>query len=330
MVITTFNTGRYLPETLESVFAQSHANYEIIVVDDGSTDDTRERARVYGSQITLIERDHEGLGPARNAGLALAAGEYVAFLDSDDVWEPEALDVQLDVARQYPESGLVVGDGMEFEGAAILNAHLYPEALVARLDATPDGRFTDWMYRDFLAASPVMCPGQTLIPRPVVEALGDVCVHPAGAQDYDYYLRITRRFPVTFHASPVVRWRYRTDSMSGRHDMRGLRSAAQALALYEREVRACAPDDAAAVRAAITSRARNGIEDACRSRVEFATIPDPDDLATIYQLAPRDPAIAWARFAFALPAPFDRVTLHATRTVRRALRRLGRLGRLGQ
>ncbi len=286
VVITTFNTGRYLPETLESVFAQSHANYEIIVVDDGSTDDTPERARAYASRITLIEREHEGLGPARNAGLALATGDYVAFLDSDDVWEPDALRIQLEVARQHPESGLVVGDGVEFAGSTVLNAHLFPDGLVTRLNATADGQLTGPMYHEFLAASPVMCPAQALVPRPVVAALGNVCIVPAGVQDYDYYLRIARAYPVTFHTASVARWRYRPDSMSGRHDVRGLRSAAQAVSVYERELEACAPDDRPVVRATIARRARHGVQDACRSRVEFATIPDPVDLAILYRAAP--------------------------------------------
>ena len=120
VVITTFNTAAYLPETLDSVLAQSHPHVETIVVDDGSTDDTVDRARAYGDRITLVERRHEGLGPARNVGLERRVGDFIAFLDSDDVWEPHALATQLAVARACPDSGLIVSDGVEFSGDVVL------------------------------------------------------------------------------------------------------------------------------------------------------------------------------------------------------------------
>ncbi len=98
VVITTYNTGRYLPETLESVFAQSYPAAEVIVVDDGSTDDSVDRARAFGDRVQSIPRPHEGLGPARNAGIAASTGDHLAFLDSDDLWDPDTLRVQVDVA----------------------------------------------------------------------------------------------------------------------------------------------------------------------------------------------------------------------------------------
>jgi glycosyltransferase involved in cell wall biosynthesis len=320
VVITAYNTGRYLPETLESVFAQTYANYEVIVVDDGSTDDTRARARAYGSRILLLEREHEGLGPARNAGLARATGAYIAFLDSDDLWDPDALRTQVDVARRHPESGLVVCDGVEFEADTVTVPRLYPPWVASRVDAAPDGQITARMYREILSWCPANCPGQTLVPRHVVDTIGDVCITPHGVQDYDYYLRIARAFPVTLHAASLVRWRYRPESMSGPRSERGLRSAAQALRLYERELASCAPDDRAAVRAVIANGARHGLAEASRSRLEYGTIPDPADLATIYRFRPRDPVVIWARVAFALPAPLDRLVLRATRAARRAVR----------
>ena len=321
VVIAAFNIGRYLPETLESVFAQSYANYEVIVVNDGSTDDTASQARKHQSRLSVIERPHEGLGPARNAGLAHARGDFVAFLDADDLWDPGTLRTQVEVARQNPDSGLIACDGVEFEDDAVTNPRLCPPAIAARVDATPTACLTDWMYLDVLDDCPISCPAQALIPRRAIERIGPVCLTPNGAQDFDYYLRIARYFPITFHAAPLVRWRFRPESMSGLRETRGLRWAAQALCVYERQLVSCAPADRAAVQDVITRRGRAGIAEAARMRLEAGIAPDPEHLATIYRLLPRDPVVVWARTVFALPAPIDRAALRGSRASSRAFQR---------
>jgi glycosyltransferase involved in cell wall biosynthesis len=326
VVITAFNTGRYLPDTLDSVFAQTYPTYEIIVVDDGSTDDTRSRAQAYGARITLLEREHEGLGPARNAGLARASGDFVAFLDSDDLWDPDWLRVQLDVARRHPESGLIVCDAVEFEGETVTIPHLYPPSILSRFDGTDRGEFTTWLYRDLFVGNPIGCPAQALLPRHVVDAVGTVCITPNGAQDYDYYVRIARTYPVTFHAASLARWRFRPGSMSGSREGRGLRWAANAVVVLEREERACAAADRAALRAAMVKRARDGVASACRARAERGSRPDRDDLATISRIVPRVPTVVAARLAFALPTPVDRLLLRGARSGRAMMRAMRQRG----
>ena len=158
----------------------------------------------YRSRITLLERSHEGIGPARNAGLALARGAFVAFLDSDDLWDPDTLRIQVDVARRHPETGMVVCDGVRFDGDTVTAQQLYAPWVGSRLDAAPDAEFTAWVYRDLLGWSPINCPAQTLVPRHVIDTIGSVCVTPNGPQDYDYYLRIARNYPVTFHAANLA------------------------------------------------------------------------------------------------------------------------------
>jgi hypothetical protein len=327
VVITTFNTGRYLPETLASVFAQSYQNVEVIVVDDGSTDDSVERARDHASRLILVERAHEGLGPARNAGLERATGDYIAFLDSDDLWDHDTLSTQVDVALRHPASGLVVSDGVQFEGDRVISSRLFPDEIAARVDAAPDGELSMPLYRELLRGNLICCPAQALIPRAVVETIGAVSDVPVGAQDYDYYVRIAKRFPVTLHRASLARWRFRPDSMSGDLGTRGLHLAALALCLLEHEALVCAPEDRAAVDAAITRTARHACAEAARARLEYGVTPDPTHIATVYRLRPRDPVVIWTRAAFGLPAPLDRSVLAATRGARRTVRALGRESR---
>jgi glycosyltransferase involved in cell wall biosynthesis len=220
VVIAAYNAARYLPETLESALAQTHAHREIIVIDDGSTDETAARVASYRSRVTYIRRAHGGLAAARNAGLRMVRGDYIALLDADDLWKPEKLEVQLDVARRHPESGLIACDGVQFDGEAVLDSHLLGRALARALDASPGGEITGHFHRAFLEGSTIACPAQTLIPRRVMEELGPFV--DSGAQDYDYYLRISQRFPLSLHGHSLVRWRYRPDSLSGPLERRHL------------------------------------------------------------------------------------------------------------
>ncbi len=183
VVIAAYNAARYLPETLESALAQTHAHREIIVVDDGSTDDTAARVASYRSRVTYIRRAHGGLAAARNAGLRMVRGDYIALLDADDLWKPEKLEVQLDVARRHPESGLIVCDGVQFDGDAVLDSGLLGRTLARARDASPGGEITGHFHRALLEGSTITCPAQTLIPRRVMEELGPFI--DSGAQDLD-------------------------------------------------------------------------------------------------------------------------------------------------
>lgn len=102
-IVPVFNGERYLAEALASIFAQTHRQLEVIVVDDGSTDATPQVAARFGDAIRYVRQDNGGCGSARNRGIAHASGEYVAFLDADDVWDREKLERQLARFGERPE-----------------------------------------------------------------------------------------------------------------------------------------------------------------------------------------------------------------------------------
>jgi glycosyltransferase involved in cell wall biosynthesis len=95
VIIPAYNGDRYIKEAIDSVLAQTYPNYEIIVVDDGSTDNTRSIIQSYGNKINYISQENQGVAAARNRGLKLAQGEYIAFLDQDDFFLPDKLATQL-------------------------------------------------------------------------------------------------------------------------------------------------------------------------------------------------------------------------------------------
>jgi glycosyltransferase involved in cell wall biosynthesis len=222
VVIATYNAGAYLPETLESALGQSHAERELIVVDDGSTDDTARRIDRYRSRIRYLHRAHGGLAAARNAGLRVATGDYVALLDADDLWHPEKLATQVAVAQRHPESGLIACTGVEFDGDRVITSPLIAPPLRDALDAARDGEVTGHFHDVFIGGNMIACPAQTLIPMHVIRRIGEFI--DSGVQDYDYYLRISQRYAITVHRppqeAPLARWRFRPGSMSGARDSR--------------------------------------------------------------------------------------------------------------
>jgi glycosyltransferase involved in cell wall biosynthesis len=118
VVITTYNTGRYLPETLESVFAQSHPAAEVIVVDDGSSDDTTAQvARFEDERVRLLRQENSGPGAARNLAIIAGRGRYVSMLDSDDLWLPSYLESMAAVLDVHPDVALTYTDAWVLDDA---------------------------------------------------------------------------------------------------------------------------------------------------------------------------------------------------------------------
>lgn len=115
-VIPSYNYARYLGEAIDSVLAQTWPLVEVIVVDDGSTDDTAEVVRAYGDRVRYIYQDNAGLPAARNTGIRAAHHPFVAFLDADDLWTPEFLEQTMNRFAKLPETfGLVTCRGMRFQ-----------------------------------------------------------------------------------------------------------------------------------------------------------------------------------------------------------------------
>lgn len=109
VVIPVFDSERFLAEAIESVFAQRHAPLEVIVVDDGSTDETPDVAGRYGDAIRYYRQENRGTPAARNRGVELATGELIAFLDADDLYSPDKLALQLPRLEARPDTEIVLG-----------------------------------------------------------------------------------------------------------------------------------------------------------------------------------------------------------------------------
>ena len=109
VIIPTYNRGRYISSTVDSVLRQTFDDLEVVVVDDGSTDDTRDKLKKYNSRIKVIHQKNSERALSRNTGVANSTGKYIAFLDSDDLWLEDKLEKQVEILDESPDTVLVFG-----------------------------------------------------------------------------------------------------------------------------------------------------------------------------------------------------------------------------
>lgn len=198
VVIPTYNCGRFIAEAIESALGQTVAPYEVIVVDDGSTDDSAQILTSYGDRIIHVRQQNQGVGAARNKGAEVATGEFLAFLDADDYWAPTKLEKQLAVFEGDPDIGLV--------HCGYQNVDSYGTALDVDLRGS-DG----WVAEKLLRFEPsITAPGSTtLIRRSDFWQVGgydtNADLHPS--EDWDISYRLARRWKYGFVPEPLLYYR---------------------------------------------------------------------------------------------------------------------------
>ena len=202
VVIPAYNAGRFLARTIDSVLAQTCGAQEIIVVDDGSTDDTAEVARTYGSKIRYIAQANAGASVARNTGIEAAAGEWIAFLDADDEWLPEKLAKQTELLKKNPDLVWTTGN---FIRCACNSNRRGPHLNPGRAEMMLEGKE---FCEDYFAALPRGLDGWTgmmLIRRDVLFEAGLFRPGQLRANDYDMWWRIAYRWPkIGYLAEPLA------------------------------------------------------------------------------------------------------------------------------
>jgi glycosyltransferase involved in cell wall biosynthesis len=206
VIIPTYKTAQYIAETLDSVLAQTFTDFEIIVVNDGSPD-TPELEQVlqpYVSRIHYIVQSNRGLSGARNTAMRVARGEYVAFLDSDDVWETNYLAVQVDMMRRDPTITVLYPNAITFgdpQRAGRLFMDMHPS--------------TGPVTFERLVTQQCNVMVAVLARREAVVAAGLFDESLRSSEDFDLWLRIIRRGGrIAYHRQPLVRSRLRPGSLS--------------------------------------------------------------------------------------------------------------------
>ena len=233
VIITTYNQAALIEETITSVLAQTRLPDEVIVVDDGSTDDTAARVKAFGGRVRYIHQQNQGVAGSRNTGMSLAAGDLLVLLDGDDLWHPQKIEFQVDAFLAHPDSGIVAVGFVAFNDEAPATARLD----LAAIRVESRDRFADLVRSSFLGTT-----SQVAIPRRILASVGMSNTVYRICSDYDLYLRIARRFPVTIVEAPLCYWRYRAASVSGPSDSRRLTWAPEMITILKTCAATLEPD----------------------------------------------------------------------------------------
>lgn len=202
VVIPNFNHARYVGDAILSVLAQTYRDYEILVVDDGSTDDSHAVIAQFGDRVRFICQPNAGLSAARNTGIRAAAGAYIGVLDADDLYEPEYLEALVAMLRRQPGAGGV------HCGYRFVDHENQPLPQVEARAVEPDGLYRALLDGNFLV------PESVLLRRTVYDDVGLFDEALRACEDWDVWLRAASRFHILRSPRILTRHRVLPGSMS--------------------------------------------------------------------------------------------------------------------
>src|SRR5688572_14316988 len=206
ILVPCYNQGRFLSFAIDSALAQTYPNVEVVVVNDGSTDDTSEVARSYGDRIVLVEQENAGLSAARNSGVLASSGEFVVLLDSDDVLLPECVGMRVRHLLDAPQVGIVAGYYREIDETG------------ERLPRVPEVRRLSSQAHYYQAVKRNWGPpvGWT-IRRSALDECGMFDPSLRSCEDWDLLIRIARRYDLAYEPTVTALYRQVPGQMSRNH-----------------------------------------------------------------------------------------------------------------
>lgn len=185
VIIPTYNRAAFLKEAIDSVLDQDFNDFELIVVDDGSTDLTAHLLLSYRQSIRVVQTDRMGVSTARNAGISVAKGEYIAFLDSDDLYNRKKLSAQISFMEAHPAVKICYTDEIWIRKGVRVN----PKKRHAK--------YSGWIFEKCLPLC-IISPSSVLMVRGLLDEVGLFDETMPVCEDYDLWLRIAVRYPVHF------------------------------------------------------------------------------------------------------------------------------------
>jgi len=191
VIIPTFNRGWILHEAIDSVLAQDYVNWELIVVDDGSTDNTAEILGGYRDRLTVLAQHNQGVSAARNRGIQAAAGELIAFLDSDDLWLPQKLSRQVEFFNDRRDALICQTEEIWIRNGRRVNPKVRHQK--------PSGMIFERSLELCLVS-----PSAVMIRPRLFDRVGFFDESLPACEDYDLWLRISWRYPVYLIDTPLI------------------------------------------------------------------------------------------------------------------------------
>lgn len=205
VVVPVFNCRDYLARCLDSALAQTHRPIEVIAVDDGSTDGSSDILFSYGSRIRVVTQENSGPSAARNNGIAKATGDYVAFLDGDDIWDARKTEVQLAAMKLHPEALAVYCDHRSIDAG---------DLIMGVTGALDHPRSSGKILEDLIRGQRIKSPSLVMARRDALNAVGGFDPALRYSEDYDLWLRLATRGPILYQLDTLASYRVHGGNVS--------------------------------------------------------------------------------------------------------------------
>jgi Glycosyl transferase family 2 len=203
IVIPAYNAMTYLPDTLASVFQQTFRDFEILLVDDGSTDSLPIWvAQTVSERVKLIYQPNQGLSAARNTGIMHSESEYIAFLDADDLWHPTKLAQQVQWLDAHPTIGLIYNWTAQIDAAGNPTGRVLGSAIAGNI------------LPQMLQRNIIDCPSSVLVRRQCFDRVGLFDRTLRSVEDWEMWIRIAATHPIAVICQPLVYYRQHPSNMS--------------------------------------------------------------------------------------------------------------------
>lgn len=204
IIIPTYNRAHTLERAIKSVLNQTYKNYQLIVVDDGSIDNTNQIIANY-PQVDYLKQNNQGVSSARNLGIKHAKGDWIALLDSDDEWLASKLELQVEYSLNHPQIELIHGEEIWIRNGARVN---------------PMKKHQKGGGDQFAQSLKLCCisPSAVLIKKTLLDSVGTFREDYPVCEDYDLWLKITAKYPVGFVSNPIIqKYGGHEDQLSRKH-----------------------------------------------------------------------------------------------------------------
>ncbi len=200
VIIPCYNHGKYLPEAFQSIWLQDYPNIEIIVVDDGSADDTKQVTEKY-PEVKYIYQANQGLSAARNTGIKNSKGEFLVFLDADDWLLPEAIDTNLLYMRQ--------DENIAFVSGAHEKVFIETGKIENEIQEINENHYWHLLQGNYIGMHATVMYRRSVFNEFLYDTTLKAC------EDYDLYLKISRKYSVSHHTKKIAAYRIHNSNMSG-------------------------------------------------------------------------------------------------------------------
>jgi glycosyltransferase involved in cell wall biosynthesis len=205
VIVPVFNGRDYLAQAIESAFAQTHPAIEIVAVDDGSTDGSADILASYAPRITVVTQTNAGPSAARNRGVAHSSGDYLAFLDGDDLWDPDKTGAQLASLKAHPKAVAIYCDHRSIDASG---------QVLGLTGALEHPRSSGNILEDLIRGQRIKSPSFVMVRRAAFDAVGGFDESLRYAEDYDLWVRLAMIGPILYQLDTLASYRVHGGNVS--------------------------------------------------------------------------------------------------------------------